>query len=171
MKPTIILVVSLVTVSVIGIAGMQFQRVEAPGSPVHIPFSGTQSTVSAPAVALQSNDEPASVVSPATGPAVVADVLKLRSLTEKRVGASGDLDKWTWRVEVENQSDRGEVCYVEIEWLDRTGMLLDSAHEVRRIEPGIHSISMVRAMDWETADQAHTVRVAKLQVRSVPAGE
>jgi hypothetical protein len=171
MKPTIIIVVSFVTVSVIGIASMQLQRVEAPESPIHVPFLGTPSAVATHAMSPQSNDAPVSVVSPSDAPTMVADVLKLRSLTERRVGTTDDLEKWTWRVEVENQSDRSEDCYVEIEWLDRTGMLLDSAHEVRRIEPGVHSISMVRAMDWETADQAHTVRVAKLQIQSVPTGE
>ena len=56
----------------------------------------------------------------------------------------------------------------EVEWLDATGMRVDRAHELRRIEPGTQSITMVRAMDWETADQAKTVRVVKLQVRSAP---
>ena len=72
---------------------------------------------------------------------------------------------------MENKSDRSQYCYVEVEWLDETGMRVDRAHELRRIEPGTQSITMVRAMDWETADQAKTVRVVELQVRSAPTDE
>ncbi len=181
MKPTIIIVVSLVTVSVIGITAMQLRQSHPPAdpeTPQFAPFSATQSTTASssrateptpsPAATEQPDERTDSVVAFVDSDAVDVDCLKLVRLTERRAGSTDDLEKWTWRVELENESDRSQYCYVEIEWLDATGSRVDSAHELRRIKPGTSSISMVRAMDYETADQAKTVRVVELQTRPAP---
>jgi hypothetical protein len=146
--------------------------------PKYVPFSGTQTTtvdVSTPTPSPESAREPDADTSPAVLPvntrAVDSGSVKLVSFTERRAGCSDDREKWTWRVEVENASDRSQYCYVEVEWLDAGGTRIDRAHELRRIGPGSQSITMVHAMDWETADQARTVRVAELQVRSTATDE
>ena len=174
MKPMVIVVVLFVTVSVFGIATIQVHYAEpqqAPKAPAALSFTENQSVDTGLASIEQLEPETASFTPSQDLPQPEVDSLRLISLTERRVGSTDNQEKWTWRVDVENPNSRAQFCFVEVEWLDGTGACLESAAEVRRIEPGTHSISMVHAMDWETADQATTVRVTRLETRPAPNDE
>ncbi|NLS90863.1 MAG: hypothetical protein GXX96_01580 [Planctomycetaceae bacterium] len=186
MKPTIIIAVSLITVTVIAVGSLQFHRSqpsEDPGMPKYVPFSESAAPVAdapAPAPADSTPNRPTpetpaetdtSPISPATSRTGQKDCLTLLSVAERRLGQFDDHDKRAWRVEVKNESDQNRYCYVEVEWLDEAGSHVDGAHTLRRIAPGTCSISVVHPMAPETAARAKSIRVVELQTRSTPADE
>jgi hypothetical protein len=173
MKPTVIVIVSIVTAFVIGIGSLQFYR--APEVVQQL------STDTAAADRLESDslqaghqtttaaiegDTDSGLMSQEFPGVVNNERLELVGVKQRRVKRSGDLEYWTWRVEVKNHTGDVLTSCVEIEWLDENGVRVDHAYEVRKIEPGTRSISKVHTMGLETAARVKTVRVVGLRERS-----